>query len=141
VDNALLPLVIVDAANTVGSVPDGWWRDRHGATERLRDALVPLAATGLSVPPAGSQVPDRLRNGPLEIVLVVEGAARGVTSVPGVRVVAAPGSGDDLIVDLAARASRETPGRPRLVVTADRELRARVAGHGAEVAGPRSVRP
>lgn len=32
-------LVIVDAANVVGSVPDGWWRDRHGAAERLRDAL------------------------------------------------------------------------------------------------------
>jgi hypothetical protein len=24
-------LVIVDAANVVGSVPDGWWRDRRGA--------------------------------------------------------------------------------------------------------------
>src|SRR6266540_136719 len=25
------PLVIVDAANVVGSVPDGWWRDRRRA--------------------------------------------------------------------------------------------------------------
>jgi hypothetical protein len=138
VDTAQLPLVIVDAANTVGSVPDGWWRDRRGATERLRDALAPLAAAGL---PARAGVPDWAQHGPLDIVLVVEGAARGVASVPGVRVVAAPGSGDDLIVDLAARAARETPDRPRVVITADRELRARVAAHGAEVAGPRSVRP
>ncbi|RSN98110.1 NTP pyrophosphohydrolase, partial [Streptomyces sp. WAC 05379] len=30
--NADVPLlVIVDAANVVGSVPDGWWRDRRGA--------------------------------------------------------------------------------------------------------------
>ncbi|MDP9246561.1 MAG: NTP pyrophosphohydrolase, partial [Candidatus Dormibacteraeota bacterium] len=32
-------LIVVDAANVVGSVPDGWWRDRAAATERLRDAL------------------------------------------------------------------------------------------------------
>jgi hypothetical protein len=32
-------LIIVDGANVVGSVPDGWWRDRAGAAARLRDAL------------------------------------------------------------------------------------------------------
>ncbi|MFF7948090.1 PIN domain-containing protein [Streptomyces griseorubiginosus] len=117
-------LVVVDAANVVGSVPDGWWRDRRGAAERLRDRL---AADG---------VPGR--DGPVEIVLVVEGAARGVSSVPGVRVESAAGSGDDHMVDLVARAGRE---RPVLVVTADRELRRRVGELGAEVAGPRTVRP
>lgn len=116
-------LVVVDAANVVGSVPDGWWRDRRGAAERLRDRL---AADG---------VPGRA--GPAEIVLVVEGAARGVESAPGVRVEAAPGSGDDHMVDLVARAG----DRPVLVVTADRELRRRVTELGAEVAGPRTVRP
>ena len=34
-----VPLVVVDGANVVGSVPDGWWRDRAGAARRLRDAL------------------------------------------------------------------------------------------------------
>ncbi|KOX06408.1 NTP pyrophosphohydrolase [Streptomyces sp. NRRL B-1140] len=116
-------LVVVDAANVVGSVPDGWWRDRRGAAERLRDRL---AAEGV---PAVS--------GPVEIVLVVEGAARGVESVPGVRVSTAPGSGDDHIVEVVASAGT----RPVLVVTADRELRRRVGELGAEVAGPRSVRP
>ncbi|MGC5563561.1 NTP pyrophosphohydrolase [Streptomyces sp. FR-108] len=120
------PLVIVDAANVVGSVPDGWWRDRRGAAERVRDLLVPYAAEGLPGLP-----------GPLELVLVVEGGARGVTSVPGVRVEAAPGSGDDRIVELVA----EHPDRARLVVTADRELRRRVHELGAEVTGPRTVRP
>ncbi|MFH8801311.1 NTP pyrophosphohydrolase [Streptomyces sp. NPDC017936] len=115
-------LVIVDAANVVGSVPDGWWRDRRGAAERLRDRL---AAEGLPG-----------RSGAEEIVLVVEGAARGVASVPGVRVESAPGSGDDHIVGLVAAAG----GRSRLVVTADRELRARVTELGAEVTGPRAVR-
>lgn len=119
-DSALL--VIVDAANVVGSVPDGWWRDRKGAAERLRDRL---ATQGVPV-----------ETGPVEIVLVVEGTARGVGSVPGVRVEDAPGSGDDCIVELTAEATH----RRRLVVTADRELRRRVAELGAEVTGPRTVR-
>ncbi|MGR6973366.1 NTP pyrophosphohydrolase [Streptomyces cynarae] len=118
-------LVIVDGANVVGSVPDGWWRDRRGAADRLRDRLVPFAADGLPGFP-----------GPLELVLVVEGAARGVEPVPGIRVDAAPGSGDDRIVELVAEAG----DRPVLVVTADRELRRRVTVLGAEVTGPRSVR-
>jgi hypothetical protein len=120
-------LVIVDAANVVGSVPDGWWRDRHGAAERLRDSLSGYTATGL----------PGLAGPPLEIVLVVEGAARAVTSAGGVRVEAAPGSGDDRIVQLVAD---EGDGRDCLVVTADRELRRRVEALGAQVTGPRAVR-
>lgn len=129
------PLLVVDAANTVGSVPDGWWRDRAGATSRLRDRLVPLAAEGL---PAGAAGPDWARGVPLEVVLVVEGAARRVTGVPGVRVVSAPGSGDDAIVALVA--AEASDGRHCLVVTADRGLRDRVRALGAEVTGPRAVR-
>lgn len=116
-------LVIVDAANVIGSVPDGWWRDRRGAAERLRDRLAREGVPG--------------REGPVELVMVVEGAARGVEPVPGVRVEAAPGSGDDRIVELVAEEARDLPC---LVVTADRELRRRVGELGAEVAGPRSVR-
>ncbi|MFE4815430.1 NTP pyrophosphohydrolase [Streptomyces sp. NPDC056704] len=115
-------LVIIDAANVVGSVPDGWWRDRRGAAERLRDRLAQDGLPG--------------HEGPVELVLVVEGAAKGVESVPGVRVVEAPGSGDDRIVELVTEAG----DRPVLVITADRELRRRVTESGAEVAGPRTVR-
>ncbi|MFI2607599.1 NTP pyrophosphohydrolase [Kitasatospora sp. NPDC018619] len=124
------PLLVVDGANVVGSVPDGWWRDRRGAAERLRDALVPLADRGLAEHP-----------GPLEVVLVVEGAARGVDGVPGVRVVAASGSGDDRIVELVRAATARHPARVCVVATADRELRSRVGALGAAVTGPRSVRP
>ncbi|MHC0429087.1 PIN domain-containing protein [Streptomyces sp. O3] len=118
-------LLIVDGANVVGSVPDGWWRDRHGAAERLRDRLAAYATDGLPGWP-----------GPCEVVLVVEGAARDVRSVPGVRVEAAAGSGDDRIVELAGAADQ-----PCVVVTADRELRRRVSALGAETVGPRTVRP
>ncbi|GAA4764574.1 hypothetical protein GCM10023329_08070 [Streptomyces sanyensis] len=118
-------LLVVDGANVVGSVPDGWWREREAAAERLRDAL---AAEG-----GQSAV-----SGPAEVVLVVEGAARGLGSVPGVRVESAAGSGDDLVARLAAEAGAE--GRACVVVTADRGLRARVEAVGARCAGPRSVR-
>ncbi|MDI9887498.1 NTP pyrophosphohydrolase [Streptomyces sp. HNM0645] len=121
----MVPLLIVDGANVVGSVPDGWWRDRRGAAERLRDGLVPLAEEGIPGHP-----------GPVEVVLVVEGRARGVGPVPGVRVEAAPGSGDDRVVELV----RENAGRPAVVVTADRGLRDRVEALGARVVGPRTVR-
>lgn len=114
-------LAIVDCANVMGSRPDGWWKDRKGAAERLRDRL---ASDGLPG-----------RTDPAEIVLVVEGAARGVASVPGVRVESAPGSGDDRIVELVAGSAE----RDRLVVTADRELRRRVGALGADVAGPRTA--
>jgi hypothetical protein len=123
------PLLIVDAANVVGSVPDGWWRDRAGATERLRDAIAPLAEAGL---------PEWPQDPPLEVVLVVEGQAKGVTGSATVRVVPAAGSGDDTMVDLVRT---EGSDRPCAVVTADRELRGRVHALGADVLGPRTVRP
>ena len=121
------PLLVVDAANVMGSRPDGWWRDRAGAAARLRDALAPVADAGLpELPP------------PVEVVLVVEGAARDVPGAARVRVVSATGSGDDRIVDLVRE---EAAGRRCVVVTADRELRARVGALGAEVRGPRWLRP
>jgi hypothetical protein len=121
------PLVIVDAANVVGSKPDGWWRDRAGATRRLRDSLASLPKQGVpGVPP------------PVDVVLVIEGAARGIGDEDSaIRVVAADGSGDDAIVNMVAAAG----DRPTIVVTADRGLRERVLALGADVVGPRTVRP
>jgi 8-oxo-dGTP diphosphatase len=125
-------VLVVDAANVVGSRADGWWRDRAGATARLRDELVSLAARGVTDLPAVIAGHDTSFP---EIVMVVEGAARPVadTQVPGVRVVAATGSGDDAIVDLV---SRPEPDTAYLVVTADRGLRARVTTAGAHHTGP-----
>ncbi len=108
-----LPLLLVDVANVVGSRPDGWWRDRVGATRRVLAALAPLTAEH-------------------QVIAVLEGAARAAApaeeTVSGIRVVHAAGSGDDALVGLAARGST--------VVTADRGLRARVVGLGASVVGP-----
>jgi nucleotide-binding universal stress UspA family protein len=118
-------LIVVDAANVVGSVPDGWWRDRAGAAERLRDTLA--AAGPAALPGADPEA---------EIVLVVEGAARRLAAVPGVRVVAAGGSGDDEIVALC----RENRDDDIVVVTADRALRDRVTQLGARVVGPTMLR-
>ena len=113
--------LLVDAANVVGSRPDGWWRDRAGATQRL---LERLAVAGLTAPD-GDPV--------TEVVAVVEGRARDVPAPEGVRVVRARGSGDDALVDSAAELAGA--GTRVVVVTADRGLRARLPA-GCPVAGP-----
>jgi 8-oxo-dGTP pyrophosphatase MutT (NUDIX family) len=130
---ALRPVwVVVDAANVMGSRPDGWWRDRAAAARRLHDGLVALAERGVPGLPGLPDLPplDRWFPG---LVLVVEGAARRAAFGPAdrVRVVRAPGPGDDAI----AAQARTLPGR-RLVVTADRELRRRCESAGASVTGP-----
>jgi 8-oxo-dGTP diphosphatase len=97
-------VLLVDAANVVGSRPDGWWRDRAGAATRLRDALGLLAGSGLpaelvpDAPAAGREdvaAPEAVPAGVAwwwpDPLLVVEGAARTVRSSPTVEVVAAPG--------------------------------------------------
>jgi hypothetical protein len=135
---ALVPLtIIVDVANVMGSRADGWWRDRAGAAIRLHGELAALAARGVPALPAPVPAPALERWFPA-FVLVLEGAARAaLDDLPAqpdagrVRAVAATGSGDDLIADLAAR----LPGS-RLVVTADRELRGRCTAAGASVTGP-----
>jgi hypothetical protein len=129
----LAPLtVIVDAANVIGSRPDGWWRDRAGAARRLVSGLGQLAVRGVADVPPELGLPAPARWFP-EIVLVLEGQARGaVAAETGVRISNAPGSGDDTIAATAAQATGD-----RLVVTADRELRARCEAAGAHVTGPR----
>jgi hypothetical protein len=129
----LAPTVVVDVANVMGARADGWWRDRAGAALRLCRDVVALAARGV---PA-ERMPDGLL-APAGWVLVLEGQARAAAAKldgvpPSVRVVPAPGSGDDTIVAEAAAASDDGAC---LVVTADRELRRRCAETGAAVAGP-----
>lgn len=132
-------VLVVDGANTMGSRPDGWWRDRRGATETLRDELAELAVAGLPAQEVG--LPGHAWFP--RVVLVAEGQARGVASVPaqdgvgGVEVVDAAGSGDEEIVAQAGRAVQA--GADVVVVTADRELRRRVTAAGAGTAGPSLV--
>lgn len=111
-------MLVVDAANVIGSRPTGWWRDRPGAardfTERVRAAV----AAGRLDPP---------------VSIVLEGRFRGgadATNADGVEVVHAPGEGDDTIAALAAT------NREAVVVTADRGLAERVRAVDGEVVGP-----
>jgi hypothetical protein len=139
--------LIVDGANVMGSRADGWWRDRAGAMARLHGELAALAADGVTGPVPGADEAGAVGEaaGPAgdaaggrwfpHIFLVVEGRARAVLDLvgpaPPVRVVAARGEGDDEIASLAGRLTG-----PRVVVTADRELRRRCEAAGAAVAGP-----
>lgn len=117
------PVVVLDVANVMGSRPDGWWRDRAGAAERvLADAVGVLAAGGA-----------------VAVLAVLEGRARtaAAPSAPGLEVVLAPGEGDDTILDVAVRAVVALPGDAVVVVvTADRGLRDRLPGAVSAV-GPR----
>lgn len=112
--------MVVDAANVIGSRPDGWWRDRAAAAGRLVADLQGLRSSG-------------------EVVVVLEGAARaGVEAgTHGVlTVIHAHGSGDDEIVGVVASALEQDPHASVTVVTSDRELRRRVEALGARAHGP-----
>lgn len=117
-----MKVLVVDAANVVGSVPDGWWRDRPGAAARLHGRLV---AAGL----------------PFDaVVFVVEGAARSGVSAGvdgGVTTVHAPGMGDDEIVSRCQELA--DGGATVTLASADRGLLARVEPLGVRAMGPRSL--
>ncbi len=110
-------VLVVDAANVVGSRPDGWWKDRAGAARRLHEKLL---------------VADLPHD---QVVLVLEGAAKAGVAAgwdAHVRVVHAARDGDSTIVSEARQAA--TQGHVT-VVTADRALAA-TASSVAEVVGP-----
>jgi hypothetical protein len=112
-------VLIVDGANVVGSRPTGWWRDRAGAAKRLHLAIAE-AEPGYEV-----------------VVLVLEGAAKSgwpAGEDGAILTVHASGSGDDAIVDQVR--ARSKGGDDVVVVTADRELRDRVAAAGGSSVGP-----
>lgn len=126
------PAVVVDVANVMGSVPDGWWHDRAGAAARLIRRIGTLAVAGV---PAGIIELSEHMWFP-EWVAVLEGQARtagaGISQVEVVRAVA---SGDDEIVAQTERLV--AAGRSVTVVTSDRELWRRVTDAGAAVHGTR----
>jgi len=116
-------MLVVDAANVVGSRPNGWWRDRAKAAADLCSGLSDAVSAGRLVAP---------------VVVVLEGVARNGAKEgdrDGLRVVHAPRGGDDTIAALAADAVAD--GQDVTVVTADRELRDRTQQAGGGVVGPR----
>lgn len=131
---ATRPAVVVDAANVVGSVPDGWWRDRPAAANGLLSRIARLGVTGL--PATSLDLPEHTWFPEWSVVL--EGQAREAGDAPGVAVVRADASGDDAIVAETVRLV--AAGRRVTVVTADNVLRERVTDAGAGVRGPRWLR-
>ncbi|AZS46763.1 Putative 8-oxo-dGTP diphosphatase 3 [Microbacterium oxydans] len=117
------PAVVVDAANVVGSVPDGWWKDRAGAAARLRARLEGLAVSAGDLELGGDEWFP-------EVSMVVEGQARGIDDdASAVAIIRAEAAGDDAIV---AEVERRVAGAERVIaVTSDRELRERVERAGA----------
>ena len=103
--------LIVDGMNVIGSVPDGWWRDRSGAMRRL---LASLRALGED-----------------DVVLVLDGRPRDLGDTGGVRLRFAAVA-DDAIAALA--------GASDTVVTSDRRLAERVRARGADVIGAAAFR-
>jgi len=138
--------LIVDGANVVGTRPDGWWKDRPRAAEKLRDQLVICAKTGLADvtlhdqrgQPASSKKNSStpfLAGWWPQIELVVEGQAKSIGTVDQVAVVRASGPGDEAVVDRAVHHLAASQG-PVVVVTADKALVARVKAKGATVISP-----
>ena len=107
-----MPHYLVDGNNVMGSRPDGWWRDRPAAMQRLVNELDDLAArTG-----------DR-------VDVVFDGREQSLQSTRAF--VSFAGHADDVI------AARARPGFT--VVTSDAELVRRVTEKGAAVIGARSL--
>ena len=112
-------MLLIDAANVVGSRPDGWWRDRPGAACAFVEHVLAAAGAGrLSVP----------------VVVVLEGAARGGVEAgrtDDVTVLHAPGSGDYTLLAVAADADTQVT-----LVSADRALCQQAQSLGADIEKP-----
>ena len=110
-------VLVVDGANVVGSVPDGWWKDRAGAARRLHERLL-VADTSYDA-----------------VVLVLEGQAKGgVRAGRDAHVTPVHAKRDgDAEIRAQARLAAEAGARV-VVVTADRALAANVAP--AQVVSP-----
>ena len=101
--------------NVIGSRPDGWWRDRRRAMERLTDELEALAEA------SGDEVAVVFDGRPFPL----DGGGRvEVGFAPG-----GPNAADHAIADWV----RDDPEPATLtVVTSDRELEQAVRAAGAE---------
>jgi predicted RNA-binding protein with PIN domain len=110
-------VLVVDGANVVGSVPDGWWKDRAGAARRLHERLL-VADTSYDA-----------------VVLVLEGQAKGgVRAGRDAHVTTVHAKRDgDAEIRAQARLAAEAGARV-VVVTADRALAANVSP--AQVVSP-----
>ena len=108
---------VVDAVNVIGSRPDGWWRDRAGAIERLAAQLDRWAE----------------RSGE-RVTVMLERRPRRPLPVELVEVEWAPEPGRDAADREIVRRLGEWIGEGEVtVVTSDRDLAAKAREAGAAV--------
>ena len=107
---------LVDGMNVVGSIPDGWWRDRPAAMARLTRRLAELQS----------------RSGD-PVAVVFDGRALDLDA-GAVDVAFAPTRGRDAADDeIVRRVAADADARDLTVVTSDAGLSGRVRRLGAEV--------
>jgi hypothetical protein len=115
---------VVDAMNVIGSRPDGWWRDRAGAIERLV-----------------AQV-DRWAEGRDErVTVMLEHVPRAEVDAERVEIAWASAGGRDAADrEILARLPGWLDEDEVVVVTSDRDLRTKARAAGAEVTPSRPFR-
>lgn len=108
---------VIDAMNVIGSRPDGWWRDRAGAIERLVAQLDRWAAE------SGERV-----------TVILEQPPRRPLDAERLEVAWAPRAGPDSAdQEIVRRLDNWLAEDVVIVVTSDRDLAKRVRGLGAAV--------
>ena len=115
-----MTILLVDGNNVIGSVPDGWWRDRPGAVRRLVDRLrCFVAATGEPLHVVFDVPQPDLPEGDHDGVVVHYATRRGRDAA------------DDRILELLDAGFDD----PVEVVTSDRNLGDGARRRGASVIG------
>jgi predicted RNA-binding protein with PIN domain len=115
---------VIDAMNVIGSRPDGWWRDRERAIARLV-----------------GQVDRWARGGDERVTVMLEHEPRAEVTGERVEVAWAPDGGADAADrEILRRLPDWLAEDEVVVVTSDRDLRAKARAAGAEVASSRPFR-
>ncbi len=71
------PAIVVDVANVMGAVPDGWWKDRAGAATRIVTKVSRLAERGVDAEALGLSATRWFPS----VTAVLEGQARSAEPV------------------------------------------------------------
>jgi predicted RNA-binding protein with PIN domain len=115
---------VVDAMNVIGSRPDGWWRDRDRAIERLV-----------------GQVARWAEHGDERVTVMLEHEPRQEVVAERVEIAWASGGGPDAADrEILARLPGWLAQNEVVVVTSDRDLRTKARAAGAEVVPSRPFR-
>jgi predicted RNA-binding protein with PIN domain len=116
---------VVDAMNVIGSRPDGWWRDRAGAIERLVGQVDRWAA----------------ESGVGRVTVMLEHEPRRALDPERVEIAWASAGGRDAADrEILALLPDWLAEDEVVVVTSDRDLKAKALAAGAEVVPSRPFR-